>query len=260
MTKTSDAVPLDRRRDRIVALVKSTGFMAVEELARRFNVSVQTIRTDLRDLHEQGRVFRRHGLAGPAPDPDNSAYEKREVWNRTGKMAIASKVADLIPEGCTIAIGTGTTAELAAQHLASHRNLTVLTNNLHVVMALQNAPNVTLRLAGGTVRTRDLDIIGADSADFFGSMRADYGIVSVGGMSDEGDLLDFNMDEVRARRALVSCCDHAILMIDEKKVGRKALCRDGHASDFQTVLLNTAPSDALQRALVKARSQIVVVS
>ena len=37
MTKTSDAVPLDRRRDRIVALVKSTGFMAVEELARRFN-------------------------------------------------------------------------------------------------------------------------------------------------------------------------------------------------------------------------------
>ena len=54
--------------------------------------------------------------------------------------------------------------------------------------------------------------------------------------------------------------DPDLLMIDEKKVGRKALCRDGHASDFQTVLLNTAPSDALQRALVKARSQIVVVS
>ncbi len=260
VSEIPDPVPLDRRRDRIVALVKSCGFMAVEELARRFNVSVQTIRTDLRDLQEQGRVFRRHGLAGPAPDPDNSAYEKREVWNRSGKMAIAAKIAELVPEGCTIAIGTGTTAELAAQHLSSHRNLTVLTNNLHVVMALQNAPNVTLRLAGGTVRTRDLDIIGADSADFFGSMRADFGIVSVGGMSDDGDLLDFNMDEVRARRALVACCDHAILMIDEKKVGRKALCRDGHACDYQTVLLNTAPSDALQRALVKARSQIVVVS
>jgi len=260
VSEIPDPVPLDRRRDRIVTLVKSCGFMAVEELARRFNVSVQTIRTDLRDLQEQGRVFRRHGLAGPAPDPDNSAYEKREVWNRSGKMAIAARVAELIPEGCTIAIGTGTTAELAAQHLSSHRNLTVLTNNLHVVLTLQNAPNVTLRLAGGTVRTRDLDIIGADSADFFGGLRADYGIVSVGGMTDDGDLLDFNMDEVRARRALVSCCDHAILMIDEKKVGRKALCRDGHASDFQTVLLNTAPGDALQRALVKARSQIVVVT
>nr|WP_277988251.1 DeoR/GlpR family DNA-binding transcription regulator [Thalassospira povalilytica] len=258
VSEIPDPVPLDRRRDRIVALVKSCGFMAVEELARRFNVSVQTIRTDLRDLQEQGRVFRRHGLAGPAPDPDNSAYEKREVWNRSGKMAIAAKIAELIPEGCTIAIGTGTTAELAAQHLSSHRNLTVLTNNLHVVLTLQNAPNVTLRLAGGTVRTRDLDIIGADSADFFGGLRADYGIVSVGGMTDDGDLLDFNMDEVRARRALVGCCDHAILMIDEKKVGRKALCRDGHASDFQTVLLNSAPGDALQRALVRARCKIVI--
>ncbi|MEK9843928.1 MULTISPECIES: hypothetical protein [Thalassospira] len=68
------------------------------------------------------------------------------------------------------------------------------------------------------------------------------------------------MDEVRARRALVGCCDHAILMIDEKKVGRKALCRDGHASDFRTVLLNSAPGDALQRALVKARFKIVVAS
>jgi len=256
----SDPVPLDRRRDRIVALVKSCGFMAVEELARRFNVSVQTIRTDLRDLQEQGRIFRRHGLAGPAPDPDNSAYEKREVWNRNGKRALATKIADIIPEGCTIAIGTGTTAELAAQSLASHRNLTVLTNNIHVVLTLQNAPNVTLRLAGGTIRTRDLDIIGADSAEFFGSYRADFGIVSVGGMSETGDLMDFNMDEVRARRALVACCDHPILLVDEKKVGRKALCRDGHASDFKTVLLNTAPGDILQQQLVRGRSQVIVAN
>lgn len=253
-------VPIENRRDRIVALVKTCGFMAVEELARRFNVSVQTIRTDLRDLQEQGRIFRRHGKAGPAPAPDNTSYENREVWNRNGKRALATKLTSLIPEGCTIAIGTGTTAELAAQSLMQHRNLTVLTNNIHVVLTLQNAPGVTLRLSGGTIRTRDLDVIGADSADFFGCYRADFGIVSVGGMAPEGDLMDFNMDEVRARRALVQCCDHAILLVDDRKIGRKALCRDGHASDFRTVILNSPPSDALQKRLVQSRTSLIIAS
>ncbi|OSQ44780.1 DeoR/GlpR family DNA-binding transcription regulator [Thalassospira sp. MCCC 1A01428] len=253
-------VPIENRRDRIVSLVKSCGFMAVEELARRFDVSVQTIRTDLRDLQEQGRIFRRHGKAGPAPVPDNTSYEKREVWNRDGKRALAAKLTSMIPEGCTIAIGTGTTAELAASSLARHRNLTVLTNNLHVVLTLQNAPGVTLRLSGGTIRTRDLDVIGADSAEFFGCYRADFGIVSVGGMSPDGDLMDFNMDEVRARRALVQCCDHAILLVDDRKMGRKALCRDGHASDFDTVILNAAPSDILQTRLVQNRTSLIVAS
>ena len=72
--------------------------------------------------------------------------------------------------------------------------------------------------------------------------------------------MDFNMDEVRARRALVACCDHAILLVDEKKVGRKALCRDGHASDFKTVMLNTAPGDILQQQLVRGRSQVIVAN
>jgi DeoR family glycerol-3-phosphate regulon repressor len=253
-------VPLDRRRDRIVSLVKSCGFMAVEELARRFNVSVQTIRADLRDLQEQGRIFRRHGLAGPAMDPDNSSYESREVWNRDGKRALAAKVAELIPEGCTVAIGTGTTAELAAQSLSAHRNLTVLTNNLHVVLAMQSAPGVTLRLSGGTIRIRDLDVIGADSMDFFGGYRADYGILSIGGMSPDGDLLDFNMEEVRARRAVMQCCDQSILLVDEKKIGRKALCRDGHASDFDAVILNAPPGEALRKRLVQGRTSLHVTS
>ncbi|RCK53636.1 DeoR family transcriptional regulator [Thalassospira profundimaris] len=254
------AVPIENRRDRIVALVKSCGFMAVEELARRFDVSVQTIRTDLRDLQEQGRIFRRHGKAGPAPTPDNTSYENREVWNRNGKRALATQLTNLIPEGCTIAIGTGTTAELAAQSLSQHRNLTVLTNNIHVVLTLQNAPGVTLRLSGGTVRTRDLDVIGADSADFFGCYHAEFGIVSVGGMTPEGDLMDFNMDEVRARRALVQCCDHAILLVDDRKIGRNALCRDGHAGDFKTVILNSPPSDALQKRLVQNRTSLIIAS
>ncbi|MFH1804833.1 MAG: DeoR/GlpR family DNA-binding transcription regulator [Pseudomonadota bacterium] len=258
MTETISPVPIDRRRDRIVALVKSCGFMAVEELARRFNVSVQTIRADLRDLQEQGRVFRRHGLAGPAPNPDNASYESREVWNRGGKRALAARLGALIPEGCTIAIGTGTTAELAAECLSSHRNLTVLTNNIHVVLTLQHAPGVTLRMAGGTVRTRDLDVIGADSADFFGGYRADYGIVSVGGMTEDGDLMDFNMDEVRARRALMNCSDAAILMVDDRKIGRKALCRDGHASDFHTVIVNSPLSNSLQQRLVQSRTTLYV--
>lgn len=211
-----------RRHDRILSLLAQHALLSAASLAELLGVTVQTVRTDLRMLDEEGVIRRRHGTAHLATPGDNIGFQPRLAVSRDEKARIGEAVAKLIPPGASVALGTGTTVEAVARALSRHSDLTVFTNSIHTVLALHLAPKVTVSLAGGAVRLRDLDFIGAESVDFFAHVRADFAVFSVGGLSPAGDLLDFNMEEIRARRAIFDCARHRILVMDQSKFGRTA--------------------------------------
>ncbi|PIL14334.1 hypothetical protein P775_26885 [Puniceibacterium antarcticum] len=202
--------------------MSSYGELSASALAEMLDVTVQTLRADLRALDELRIVRRRHGGAMLAAASDNIDYQPRLAVSRDEKNRIAAAVAKMIPNGATVALGTGTTIEAVARALVGHEGLTVATNNIHVVLALRMAEHITILLAGGKVRLRDLDLIGAESSEFFGGLRFDHAVFSVGGVSETGDLLDFNLDEIRARQAISCCARERTLVIDHAKIGRLA--------------------------------------
>lgn len=60
----------DNRFDALVALVARRGFVSVKELSQHFHVSEVTIRRNLQELHDAGRLLRTYGGAAPvAPTP-----------------------------------------------------------------------------------------------------------------------------------------------------------------------------------------------
>ncbi len=100
-----------RRRDQIVDLLSRYGELSAGQLADFLNVTVQTVRTDLRELDELQLIKRRHGNASLSTPAENIGYLPRTSLAQDDKCRIAAKVADLVPEGASLAIGTGTTAE-----------------------------------------------------------------------------------------------------------------------------------------------------
>lgn len=225
-----------RRRDRIVNLLSSYGELSAAALSDMLDVTVQTLRADLRVLDEARLVRRRHGGAMLATAGENIDYHPRLAASRDEKARIGAATAKLIPNGATVALGTGTTVEAVARALVGHEGLTVATNNIHVVMALRMAEDITIMLAGGKIRLRDLDFIGAESSEFFAGLQFDHAVFSVGGVSSNGDLLDFNLDEIRARQAIFSCAAERILVIDHTKCGRKAPHRWSHLNALDRVI------------------------
>lgn len=149
------------RRDLIISLLSENEALSASELSDRLAVSVQTVRADLRDLDEAALVQRRNGKVWLRQQSENIGYLPREGIARQEKQRIALAVKGLIPDGARVALGTGTTVETCARFLASHKDLFVASNSIHAVCALQQAPGVAVELAGGTVRMRDLDMIGA---------------------------------------------------------------------------------------------------
>lgn len=254
--KNSD---IARRHDRILSLLASHASLSASALADLLSVSVQTIRSDLRMLDEEGVIRRRHGAAHLLTPGDNIAYEPRLEVSRDEKSRIGEVVAGMVPPGATIALGTGTTVEACARALAQHEGLTVFTNSIHAVLALHLAPKVSVSLAGGTVRLRDLDFIGSESVDFFAGLRLDYAVFSVGGLSPAGDMLDFNMAEARARRAIFECARHRILVADQSKIGRPAPHAYGKVWQAETIVCGGALAQSAQDEVKFAGHAVIQV-
>ncbi|WP_407170513.1 DeoR/GlpR family DNA-binding transcription regulator [Bradyrhizobium sp. ORS 111] len=151
--------------------------------------------------------------------------------NADAKRRIAHATAKFIPNGASLMIGLGTTPEYVAQALSRRHDLRVITNNLNVAAAFAHNPDIEITIAGGTLRPLDRDIVGEAAARFFAGFRADYGIFGVGGVDQDGTLLDFHLGEVQARQSIVANSRTAVLVADTTKFGRNASVRGGHLDE-----------------------------
>src|SRR3982075_3893521 len=102
---------LTHRQSEILNIARAFGRVMVEDLARRFEVSAQTIRKDLNDLCDHRSLTRIHGGAIIASGVENLAYEARRFVAVEEKKAIGAAAAALIPNGCSPFINIGTTTE-----------------------------------------------------------------------------------------------------------------------------------------------------
>lgn len=237
---------LHQRRQQILMVINTEGRQSIEHLAQRFEVSIQTIRGDIRALVDRGLVMRRHGEVAPPPTRENTAYGQRQIVNQSGKQVIARLCLELISDHQTLMLGTGTTVEYLATLLRVRSGLSVITNNYHAAHILCEHPDCALTIAGGRMRKRDFDVIGGDSLRFFQRYQADVGIVSVGGLSDRGKLFDYNDDEVMAREALMQASRTRLLVVDSSKFGVETHCTTATLGEFDAVITDQPLGDSVR--------------
>ena len=190
------------RQEKILELVQRQGYVSVEALAQRFDMTPQTIRRDINQLSEMALVERYHGGAGVPSSVENVAYTTRQVLCLEEKRRIAQAVAAEIPDHASLFINIGTTTEEVAKELLGHKALRIITNNLNVASILCSNPDFEVIVAGGLVRGRDRGIIGEPTIDLISQFKVDYGIIGISGIDSEGVLLDFDYREVRVAQAI----------------------------------------------------------
>src|SRR5882757_10046717 len=95
---------LSHRQTEILSIARAFGRVMVEDLAKRFEVSAQTIRKDLNDLCDERSLTRIHGGAIIASGVENLAYEARRFVAAEEKRAIGIAAASRIPNGCSLFI------------------------------------------------------------------------------------------------------------------------------------------------------------
>lgn len=226
---------LSIRQKEIVELARVEGRVSVEDLAQRFEVTLQTIRRDLGELAEAGLLDRVHGGAVPRIGVVNLGYEARRRMNAEAKTAIASACAAAIPDNSSLILNLGTTTEAVAQALVHHRNITVVTNNMNVANILLANPGCEIMVTGGALRRSDGGLVGELATQFIEQFKVDFAVIGSSALDLDGDLLDYDLAEVRVSRAILRQARRSFLVTDHSKLGRSAPARIASLAEIDTL-------------------------
>ncbi|MGR3507503.1 MAG: DeoR/GlpR family DNA-binding transcription regulator [Paracoccaceae bacterium] len=235
------------RHPDILEIARTEGKVTVDGLAERFGVTVQTIRRDLTELAEAGKLERVHGGAILPSGVTNIGYDERRRLNAAAKAAIARVCAQDIPEGASVFLNIGTTTEAVARELLHHRNLMVVTNNMNVANILVANPEAEIILAGGILRRTDGGLVGPLTAGVIEQFKVDIAVIGCSAMDIDGDLLDFDAQEVSVSQSIIRQARRTCLVADHSKMHRAAPARIGSLRQIDQVYTDQEFPPALTR-------------
>lgn len=246
------------RQPEIIEIARREGKVSVEGLAAHFGVTLQTIRRDLMELAESGKLERVHGGAILPSGTANIGYEERRSLNQSEKVDIARACAAELPEGCSIFLNIGTTTEAVATALLGHRNIMVVTNNMNVANILAGNENCQVIVTGGTLRRSDGGLVGTLTAETIGQFKFDYAVIGCSALDMDGDILDFDIQEVGVSHAILSRARKVLLVADSTKFQRNAPARIGSLADVDCFVTNRPLPRALQNACDGWGTRVIV--
>lgn len=251
---------LSFRQSEILDIARAEGRVVVEDLAQRFDVTLQTIRRDLSELADIGHLDRVHGGAVPRTGATNLGYEQRRRMNEEAKAAIARACAAAIPENCSLIMNLGTTTEAVARELLGHSNITVVTNNMNVANTLAANPGCEIMVAGGALRRSDFGLVGELTTQFFEQFKVDYAVIGASALDHDGDILDYDLAEVRVSKAIIRQSRKVFLVCDGSKLERSAPARLASLAEIDTLFTDRPLPADLARRCSDWGVRVVVVS
>ena len=249
------------RRQKIVELVNSRGRIKVGELARIFDISEVSVRTDLADLEAKGLLSRIHGGAVSSYKTYyNMDMQQRLLANRESKERIAIQVASMIKENDTIMLNAGTTTLAIFRQIPSNLVLSIVTNSIAIALEAAANPNFNVVLLGGSVNAKYQFVYGDTANTQLRRYHADKLILSVDGVSVDAGFTTYYDREAELDRLMFAASATRIVAADSSKLGRTAFAHISPVSSADYLVTNMDSSTEDEAAELKdAVSNLILV-
>jgi DeoR family transcriptional regulator, fructose operon transcriptional repressor len=222
----------EERKQRILETLNRDRVVKVSELSALLRVSEASVRRDLQELEESGLLKRTHGgaITNTSATFEPSLAEKEDRY-RAEKAAIAGIAVEMIQEGDTIILDSGSTTLQIARQLKQRRNITVVTNSMNIALELA-ASSVELVLTGGLLRPKILSQVGPITENTLAGLHVDKLFLATNGIDLEGGLTTPNLLEAQTKKAMLRSAAEVIVVADHSKFGRTAF---SHVCDLNQV-------------------------
>lgn len=247
------------RREMIMQHIREHGSGTVDEFTERFQVSAVTIRHDLNLLEKKGCLFRHYGGASLNPHFafDQPLHHKGQL-NRSVKDQIARAAANLVQDGESIILDSGSTISCMPAYLESKQHLVVMTNALNTAYQLSGFQNIDLHVVGGNLRRASCSLIGSHGEQQILDHHFDKLFLGVDGFDLEAGVTTPDQNEARINRAFCKAATRVIAVTDSSKFGRKSFCLIRSAEQIDILVTDSQIPDEYYRALSEKGVQIIL--
>lgn len=214
---------VEARRRQLASLLQQTGYLPVNELCRRLEISEATVRRDLAALAGEKKITRTYGGAVVHFDRRFPSFKQRQLRAAEAKRRIALQARRLIEPGFTVYLDVGTTAFAIAELLQEQpvKPLTVVTSNLPVADVLAGCEGVRVHLLGGELLPRQSALLGEMGRRVLPMWTFDLALLSAEGLTAEG-LWNTDKVVIQHQRAAMRRSRKNVFCVDATKLGHKA--------------------------------------
>ncbi|MGV3505090.1 MAG: DeoR/GlpR family DNA-binding transcription regulator [Adhaeribacter sp.] len=220
------------------------------DLSVQLTVSEDTIRRDLNELAESGKILKVHG--GALSKSFHYPFEKTEFYAKEAKKEIARKTLRLIQEDMTLLIGGGTTMIEVARMIPDSLNCTFFTVSPLVALELAEHSNTQVMLIGGQLSKSSHINIGAQVINQLSEIKVDLCLLGANAISLEEGITDSDWEVVQVKKAMIKAAQKtAIVSIAEKlnSIQKMKVCQ---LNAIHYLITDMNPEDQAVKAYAKA--------
>ena len=212
----------NERAEVILQQLQLQSTVKVTELSQLLQVSVDTVRRDLKNMEQEGHLkYVRGGACLPEDRNSFSNFTGREIIHGEQKREAARKALTHIKEGDVVALNSGTTNTVLAQELARlNLKFTVVTNNYAALNILMQNPAIRLIAVGGTMDPLERSTYGTVCEEEFAAYRPDLAFLSINAVNSRDGYTDFRLDEIGVIQILARTARTVIAVMDSSKLGQ----------------------------------------
>lgn len=227
----------EREQEILNILKTSKGFVSVKQLCDTLFASESSIRRDLKALEIRGLIKRSYGGASMEVSASSIVnFSRRSEENAEAKKVIAKKAVELIRDGDVIFLDQSSTSFYVAAEILNRSSLTVVTNNIEIMMLLADT-GLTVISSGGFLSNDNRNcLIGGEAQRTFENTYADVMFFSVKAVTDDGDVTDCSTEEIAVRRSMMKNAAKKVLLCDSSKLGKRAVFKQCGIEDVDLMI------------------------
>lgn len=226
-----------------------------KELAEYFNVTVQTVRSDLTALEEMGMIKRFHGGAMALKYVDSLDF--RISLNQEEKERIAEYAVSMIGEHETIFLDGGSTMAYIIEKLPIDIKVNIVTASVPIADAATRLVNAEIYLLGGMIDKKTKETYGPTVVNKVKELSFDKAFIGVTGISLNAGLMENNLLSMDMKKAIISNSQQTIVLADSTKFGTRGMYK---AFKFDEIDVIVTSSDFKDEGAFKSKHIDIIIT
>lgn len=216
--------------------------VSLERLCEVFKVSMNTIRRDISILTEKGTIKKIYGGVTINEPTAVIPFEERNIDHSADKTFVCKLASNFIHDGDVIFIDSGTTT-MKMLDFIKDQSITILTNNLNIILGAMAYPNLNVISLGGNLIRETKSLSGIGSIDMLKYYNISKAFMASAGISSNNMVTNSTFQEFEIKKTIVEKADEVYVLVDSSKFDKSALVSFCELKDVDYLITNTEPKE-----------------
>ena len=225
-------------------------------LSEDMEVSEDTVRRDLQELANAGKLIKVHGGALSLAFSEIH-FGSKTIYSQGQKAIIAEKAIRLIQENMYVLTSGGTTILEMVRHLPLQLRATFITGSIPALNAYKAHPNINVIAVGGRVNKESKITVGASAIEKIKEVNADLCLLGTNAIDLQGGITDSDWEVVELKKAMVAASAKTVCLTIAEKLNSFEPLQVCEFKRIDYLITELDPTDKLLQPYVKAGVKVL---